>query len=209
VILLGVVMVISRRSLRRGIDQAFDAWEMSRSHAILDESIVLIERFLVARLALVLFVALADLVILEVFGVNYFILLAVFLGIMTLIPAVGFIIALTPTLLISLISGNSLLKTLFLFAGLAVVSAIESHVLTPKWVGKRINLNLLATFVGLFAGERLWGVAGMFLSLPLLAILRIVFSASPKLKPLGDLLSEREDSALAHRLSRPSDSKAA
>jgi predicted PurR-regulated permease PerM len=209
VILLAVVMVISRRSLRRGLDHAFDAWQMSRSHVVLDESIVLIERFLIARLAIVLFVAIADLIILKAFHVSYFVILAVFLGVMTLIPAVGFIIALTPTLLISLVSENSLLKTVILFGALAVISALESHVLTPKWVGKRINLNLVATFVGLFAGERLWGIPGMFLSLPLLAILRIVFSASPNLKPLGDLISDRTDEVLAEKLSRPTRKKAA
>ncbi|MFL5812171.1 MAG: AI-2E family transporter [Bdellovibrionia bacterium] len=209
VILLGVVMVISRHSLRRGLDHAFDTWKMPQYHAILEESMLLIERFLVARLALVLLVALADLIILRAFHVEYFILLAVFLGVMTLIPAVGFIIALTPTLLISLISGNSLLKTIFLFAGLAVISALESHVFTPKWVGKRINLNLLTTFIGLLAGERLWGVAGMFLSLPYLAIFRILLSASPSLKPLGDLLSERDDPALAKRLAHPDKRKSA
>jgi predicted PurR-regulated permease PerM len=209
VILLGVVMVISRHSLRRGLDQAFDTWKMPQSHAILDESMLLIERFLIARLALVLLVALADLIILRTFHVQYFILLAVFLGVMTLIPAVGFIIALIPSLLISLISGNSLLKTLFLFAGLAVVSALESHVFTPKWIGKRINLNLLTIFIGLLAGERLWGVAGMFLSLPFLAIFRILLSASPWLKPLGDLLSDREDLALEKRLAHPDRRKSA
>ncbi len=200
VILLGVVMVISRHSLQRGLDAAFDAWGMRQSHAILDESTILIEKFLIAKLALVLFVALADLIVLRAFNVSYFILLAVFLGVMTLIPAVGFIIGAIPTLLISLISGNSLLKTLGLFAGLSAVSAIESHVLTPKWIGKQINLNLLAVFVGLLAGERLWGVPGMFLSLPFLSILRIVFSASSTLKPLGDLLSAREDEAQRRRL---------
>lgn len=209
VILLGVVMVISRHSLRQGMDHIFDAWGMKQSHAVLDESMLLIERFLIARLAIVLFVAFADLIILRAFHVDYFILLAVFLGVMTMIPAIGFIIALTPTLLISLLSGSSILKTVGLFAGLALVSALESHVITPKWIGKQINLNLLTIFVGLLAGERLWGVAGMFLSLPLLAILRIVFSASPILKPLGDLLSEREDEALARRLSHPDGRKSA
>jgi predicted PurR-regulated permease PerM len=209
VILLAVVMVISRHSLRRGMDQVFDAWGMPQSHAILDESMLLIERFLIARLALVLFVALADLIILRVFRVDYFILLAVFMGVMTLVPAIGFILALIPTLLLSLITGNSLIKTLFLFGCLAVISALESHVATPKWIGKQINLNLLTVFVGLLAGERLWGVSGMFLSLPLVAILRIVFSASPTLKPLGDLLSAREDQDQAHRLSRPKERKIA
>lgn len=209
VLLLGVIMVISRHSLRRGMDQIFDAWSMSQSHAVLDESMLLIERFLIARLAIVLFVALADLILLRAFHVDYFILLAVFLGVMTLIPAVGFIIALTPTLLISLLSGNSFLKTVGLFVGLGIVSALESHVVTPKWIGKQINLNLLTIFIGLLAGERLWGVAGMFLSLPLLAILRIVFSASPILKPLGDLLSAREDESLARRLSSPKGRKSA
>jgi predicted PurR-regulated permease PerM len=209
VILLAVVMVISRHTLRQGLDQAFDAWQMPQFHTVLDESTRLIERFLIAKLALVLFVAVADLVILRIFNVQYFVLLAVFLGIMTLIPAVGFIIALIPTLLISLVSGNSLVKTVGLFIGLAVVSAFESHVFTPKWIGKQINLNLLTVFIGLLAGERLWGIAGMFLSLPLLAILRILFAASPALKPLGMLLSAREDQDLANRLSQPKPRKTA
>jgi predicted PurR-regulated permease PerM len=51
---------------------------------------------------------------------------------------------------------------------------------------------VLATFLGVFAGGLLWGIAGMFLSVLFLGVLRIAFSATPALEPWGELLAEPE-----------------
>jgi predicted PurR-regulated permease PerM len=130
---------------------------------------------------------------LALFGVSYSVILGAFVGAMTLVPAVGFIISLIPVIVVALATGHSLLNTVAIVAALVGCNMIDNYYLTPKFVGNRLNINALTSFVGLFAGGLLWGIWGMFLSIPMLGVLRIAFSAVPKLRPWGELLADKTD----------------
>jgi hypothetical protein len=66
-------------------------------------------------------------------------------------------------------------------------------VITPKWVGHRLKLNFLATYLAFFAGGLLWGAWGMILSVPLLGLIRIACIASPTLRPWAFALGAGDD----------------
>jgi len=53
------------------------------------------------------------------------------------------------------------------------------------------------TYVALFAGERLWGIWGMFLAIPVLGIARILLTASPDSAVYGELIQDRPTSKKA------------
>jgi putative permease len=61
-------------------------------------------------------------------------------------------------------------------------------VLLPAVVGSKVRLNALITFIGIILGEMLWGLSGMFLSIPIIAIFKIIFDRIEALKPWGYLL---------------------
>jgi predicted PurR-regulated permease PerM len=109
------------------------------------------------------------------------------------IPAVGFLIGLIPALIVAAVTGHSFISLLCILGALIVCNLIDNYYLTPKLVGNRVNISALASFVGLFAGGLLWGIIGMFLSIPILGVLRIVFSSTPALRPWGELLSDSTD----------------
>jgi len=60
----------------------------------------------------------------------------------------------------------------------------------PKVVGSKVKLNALITIVAVLIGGGLAGVAGMFLSIPGLAILKIIFDRVDELKPWGMLFGD-------------------
>jgi predicted PurR-regulated permease PerM len=60
--------------------------------------------------------------------------------------------------------------------------------LLPAVVGSKVRLNALITFIGIILGEMLWGLSGMFLSIPIIAIFKIIFDRVESLKPWGYLL---------------------
>ena len=111
--------------------------------------------------------------VIRVFGVNYSFTLGLFIGIMTLLPQVGFLVSLVPVLVVTLATGHSLLSTTFLVGTLLLIEALQGNLLSPKLLGNRLNINTLSTFLGVFAGGLLWGVAGMFLGVLILGVLRI------------------------------------
>ena len=155
----------------------------------LDSITVLIEKFLIIRLGIAVLVALVDIVVLKSFGSRYVVLFGSLLGVSTLIPVFGFIVAIIPPAVVSISMGHSSLSTITLLLVLYLISSAESHFVTPKYLGSRLNLNLLATFLAIFAGESIWGLWGMLLSVPLLGVLRIALESSKDLKPWAALLA--------------------
>ena len=192
ILLFSIVMLASRDRLHRSAVRLSKTNGNSQSVRMIDDASILIQRFLIARFTIVLIIAAADMVILLAFNLKYALLLATFMGFMTLVPALGFILSVILPILVSLSTGHSAFATLLMFGALAMMSAIENYVLTPKLLGNRLNINALATFVGLFAGGLLWGIWGMLLSVPILGVIRIIFSEIPALQPWGELLAEKD-----------------
>lgn len=201
VLLFAVVMLATRHHLSRSAQNLIAQYE-GASSVLLDEVVLLIERFLVARLVIVLVAGTLGTVALWIFGVPYTLVLGMAMGVGTLIPVVGYFSGVVLSVAVALATGHTLGTIALLIVTLAAVGVFESHVLTPKYIGVRLNINVLFTFLGLFAGELLWGLWGMFLSIPFLGILRIAFSASSSMKPWGELLAEREDKGFQERLSK-------
>jgi putative permease len=62
----------------------------------------------------------------------------------------------------------------------------------PKIVGSQVRLNPLIVILGVVIGEMIWGIPGMFLAIPYLAIAKVIFDRVPSLQPWGILLGEEE-----------------
>ena len=70
------------------------------------------------------------------------------------------------------------------------VQFLDNNILVPRIVGSRVQLNALVSIIGVMAGGLLWGIPGMFLSLPMLAILKVIFDRVPSLEPFGYVLGD-------------------
>lgn len=73
-----------------------------------------------------------------------------------------------------------------------IIQTVEGNYLTPKIVGSNVNLNAFVTLLGLLVGGTIWGVAGMILAIPALAIIREIFELSDSTKPFALLLGEEK-----------------
>ncbi len=138
---------------------------------------LLLEMFIVASVACTAF---------WIIGIKYAVLLGVIVGLFNIIPYIGIFSALVLSTLITFATGNigDVLKV-----GLSIVGihAVDSNFLLPVVVGKKVQLNALMSFLGIVIGEMIWGLSGMFLSIPVIAILKIVFDRIESLKPWGFL----------------------
>jgi predicted PurR-regulated permease PerM len=68
------------------------------------------------------------------------------------------------------------------------IHAVDANFLLPTIVGSKVRLNALISFIGIILGEMIWGLSGMFLSIPVIAIFKIIFDRIESLKPWGYLL---------------------
>lgn len=194
VFFFALMMLSGRQHLRESFERILAQRTSLGSSHIIDDVVTVIEQFLLARLLIIVFVAGADFLLLEAFRMPFAVSLAVFQGLMTLIPALGFLIGLVPVVLIAASQGGSTWWLIGVIVSIQAVSSLQDHFLTPKLVGQRLNLNFFLTYVALFAGERLWGVWGMLLAIPVLGITRIVLEATPDLKVYGELIQDRPTS---------------
>jgi predicted PurR-regulated permease PerM len=123
-------------------------------------------------------------------GVEHAIFFGVIGAILNIIPYVGpFIGALLP-MSYALLTMDNLLSPLLILGAYQAIQLLEGNFLTPKIVGSQVNLNAFMTFLGLLLGASIWGVAGMILIIPILAILREIFDLSSSTKPFALLLGE-------------------
>ena len=122
---------------------------------------------------------------------------AVFFGtlgaILNIIPYVGpFFGAMLP-MVYSFLTKDSLFYPAGVLVSYQVIQMIEGNILTPKIVGGNVNLNAFITFLGLIIGGTIWGVAGMILVIPMMAILREIFDLSDATRPFALLLGEEKE----------------
>jgi predicted PurR-regulated permease PerM len=87
---------------------------------------------------------------------------------------------------------DSLFYPLAVIVCYQVIQFIEGNILTPRIVGRNVNLNPFITILGLLVGASIWGVAGMILIIPVMALLRQIFEWNEGTKPFAILLGEEK-----------------
>ncbi|WP_277631749.1 AI-2E family transporter [Avrilella dinanensis] len=128
----------------------------------------------------------------SIIGIKYAFLFAMLCGILNLIPYIGIFSATVVASLVTLATGE-LIQVLYLIIAIIVVNSIDGNIIMPKVIGSKVQVNSFMVFVGLIVAESIWGIAGMFLAIPILAIVKIICDEVKDLKPVGFLLGEEEE----------------
>jgi len=121
-------------------------------------------------------------------GVEYAIFLGVITALLNLIPYIGIMMATLITLLATLVTPNNLLMMLWVIILAVAVQFIDNNILVPRIVGNKVRLNALVTIIGVVVGGSIAGVTGMFLAIPVLAIIKVIFDRIESLAPWGYLM---------------------
>ncbi len=127
---------------------------------------------------------------LYIVGVDYPIMLGVIAAICNFIPYFGTIIGFAFPLVFALITSSPhvALGVIILFA---IVQFTENNILTPNIVGGNVKLNPFIIILSLIVGAMIWGVAGMFVIVPLIAVIRIICENIRPLRPYAYLLGTK------------------
>jgi putative permease len=139
---------------------------------------LLIEMVIVSGMAITIF---------YIIGIKYAALLGIIVGVFNIIPYIGIFSALFLSAIVTFATGT-LSQTVTVAVSVISVHAIDANFLLPAVVGSKVRLNALISFIGIILGEMIWGLSGMFLSIPVIAIFKIVFDRIETLKPWGYLM---------------------
>ena len=146
--------------------------------------------YMVGLLLEAIVVAVMNSVALLILGVDYAILLGVIGALLNMLPYVGGIVAIALPLIIASVTKDGFTTQLGVLGAYMLIQFIDNNFLVPFLVSSRVKINAFFSIVIVLLGGALWGVAGMFLSIPFLAILKIIFDRLPEMKPWGKLLGD-------------------
>jgi len=127
---------------------------------------------------------------LTIIGIQHALLLGVITGILGLIPYLGNIIACVITIFATLTGSPDLSLILWILVVTAIVQIVDNNIVVPLVVSSKVEINAFASIIGIFIGGMLAGIAGMFLAIPIIAILKVIFDNVPSLEPWGYLIGD-------------------
>ncbi len=171
-----------RRLILRFIVSLFPEKNKDKVTTVVMETRIVGNNYLIGLLIEFVVVAFANCTVFAVMNVPYWLLLGLLAAVLNFIPYIGIIIATVMVLLVSMMHSSVILAFQAALA-LIVLHILDANILLPRVVGHKVKMNALVTIISVLIGGVIWGVAGMFLSIPVSATLKIVFEHVNELKP--------------------------
>lgn len=158
---------------------------------------LVVQNYIVGMFIVILILSVLNSIALYSLGIRHAMLFAVFAAILNVIPFLGPFIGATLPITYALLTKDSLWYPLGVFLAFYVIQLAESNILTPKIVGGKVSMNPLMTIFALFVGNFIWGLTGMILFIPGMAILKVIFDETQGLEPYGFLLGDTKSSNIS------------
>jgi predicted PurR-regulated permease PerM len=170
--ILSFLILRDGRSIRDGFLDMLDSGQDAAKDTLAD-----IHELLLLYMRALLFLCCATFIsfsiALSAMGVPYALLLSSMAFTLEFIPLVGPLSAAVIIIAVSVVSGYSHLLWVVIFLGL--YRLFQDYVLSPKLMSKGVELHPLMIIFGVLAGGEIGGVAGIFLTVPILALIRLLY----------------------------------
>ena len=161
-------------------------------HEILEQVQYIIRKYIIGLLIEMAIVATVVSLALWLLGIKYAFLLGLITGIFNIIPYVGIFTSLIISSLMTFATATAASKVILVVVVFVLTHLADSNILLPLVVGSKVRINALITVLGVIIGEMVWGIPGMFLSIPVIAVLKIIFDRVDSLRPWGIILGDEE-----------------
>lgn len=181
-----------RKILNRFIIDVFPTRHKEKVVGIVREVQTMIKSYITGLCIQIVIVTTLSTIVLSIIGVKYPLLLGVLTGLINIIPYLGIATAMLIACFIAFATAAPIV-CVYVIIGYLIIHAIDGNIIVPFIVGSKVKINALFSFIGIIVGEQIWGIAGMFLCIPALAIFRIIFERVEPLQPWGAVLRDAKD----------------
>ncbi|MBC7902852.1 MAG: AI-2E family transporter [Gemmatimonadaceae bacterium] len=176
--------------IKKFLLDVFDTSHKSKVQEVLSESRTIIQSYMVGLLIEMAIVTGLNAAGFFIIGIKYAIFLAVLSAILNMIPYIGMLIASVICMVITLTTSNNLSDIIWVGAVLVFVQFLDNNIIMPYVVSSKVRINALVSILGVLIGGSIAGIGGMFLSIPGIAILKVIFDRVDDLKPWGMLMGD-------------------
>jgi predicted PurR-regulated permease PerM len=184
------MLLFYRPLLIEFIYRVFGQANRDEVHGVLVSTKTIIQKYLSGLLLEAVIIATLNSVGLLMLGIDYAIIMGVIGAILNVIPFIGGIIAVALPMTIAFVTISSLTYPLLVMGLYIIIQFIDNHYVIPKVVASKVKLNALISIIAVLAFGELWGIQGMFLSIPLTAIVKVICDDIEALRPWGFLLGD-------------------
>jgi predicted PurR-regulated permease PerM len=160
---------------------------------------LLLEAFIVASL---------NTIALLILGVPYAVLMGILGALLNVLPFFGGILAALLPMMVATITKDGYNTQIGIAISYMIIQFTDNHFLIPYIVSAKVRINALLSVVAVLLGGAVWGLSGMFLSIPFIGVLKIIFDRIPEMQPWGRLLGDKVESRKVSRRSAARTAKA-
>ena len=107
-----------------------------------------------------------------IMDIPYPLVIGLLAGVVELVPIIGPVVGAIPPILLGLLQGTGVMMQVIVFY--VIVQQIDSHFVMPKLMGSIIDVHPLAIIAGVLIGGSLFGIIGMIISVPVVAVIQII-----------------------------------
>ncbi|MDD8025081.1 MAG: AI-2E family transporter [Acidobacteriota bacterium] len=190
VLIFLMFMLAGRGKLNEKIRRSFSAQRGAQLCAMIDQIDSRVQKYLAIKTAISLASGLLTTLILMFFGVDFAVAFGFLTFLLNYIPNIGSFLSKAAPFLLAIVQFSSFWKAVWILAILTVIDAITGMIIEPRLMGRGLGLSPLGILLALFFMGWLWGIPGMILAVPIMAMVKIVCGAFPSLRFLEALLSK-------------------
>jgi predicted PurR-regulated permease PerM len=149
-----------------------------------------IQHYLVGLVIEFIIIAVLYSATLLILGIDYAILIGIIAAMLNVIPYIGGFVGIALPMMVALVTKSTAWYSFYILVIFYIIQFFDNHFIIPKIVASKVKINALFAILIVLVGNKLWGIPGMFLSIPLLAIVKLMFDHIESLKPWGLLLGD-------------------
>lgn len=155
---------------------------------ILGETKIAVQSYMQGLLIEAFIITVLYTIVLLFLGVKYAILMALMGAIINMLPFIGGVISIILPVVVATITKEGFSTQFWIIISYTIIQFADNHYIIPMVVSSKVKINALFSIIVVLLGGAMWGFAGMFLSIPFVGILKIVFDRVEEMKPWGKLL---------------------
>jgi predicted PurR-regulated permease PerM len=183
------MILIYQPHLIEFIHRLFGADNDSKVSDILVKTKIIVQGYLVGLFTEFGIMATLNVICLMILGIDYAILFGVFGALLNVIPYIGGLFALILFMIVALVT-KSPIYVFYVLILYGIIQFTDNHYIVPKIIGSKVKLNALVCLIAVLIGSAIWGIPGMFLTIPLTAIIKLIFDHIESLKNWGFLMGD-------------------
>jgi predicted PurR-regulated permease PerM len=184
-------MLQYRKLLMRFVIELFDETHNNRVQNVISRIRKLINNYVVGLLIEMSVIAILIFTSLMIIGVKYALLISIMAAVLNIIPYLGIYFCMFLAMVITAATSSTghvvAVGVVFLVTHFA-----DANIILPHVVGGKMKMNPFITILVVLIGHLVWGIPGMFLFIPLTAILRLISEEVPGMKPWATLIGEEK-----------------